>query len=413
MTEQTGVTSTPTGDDIRAAAEIVSGALIETPAFHALGLSDLTGTEIFVKCENLHRTSSFKERGALVKLSGLSEEERSKGVIAMSAGNHAQAVAYHAKRLGIKATIVMPEFTPFVKVAATAAHGAEIELFGATLYEAGDRVAEIVAETGAILVHPYDDFEVIRGQGTCGLEFMRQVPDLDTLVVPIGGGGLISGVSVAARGANPDIEIIGVQTDLFPAMYNVISGENRPLGGETLAEGIAVKGPGRITREIIRQNVDDILLVTERYVEEAINAFLSKQRLAVEGAGAAGLAALLQYPERFREKRVGLVVCGGNIDPRMLSSIAMRQLVRNGQVVAIQVRIADQPGTLGRIASVVGNARANILEVVHRRHDLDLTAKGAFVDLQIETRDHKHSDDVMARLREAGFEVTRSGLPDS
>lgn len=400
----------PTVDDIRAAHLTISQSLIKTPCFKALSLSEVIGADVFIKCENFHRTGSFKERGALIKLNALSKEEREKGVIAMSAGNHAQAVAYHAKLQDIAATIVMPEFTPFVKVNATAAHGANIELYGATLYESGDRVKEIIDETGATLVHPYDDPHVIMGQGTCGIEILEQVPDLDLLVVPIGGGGLISGISIAARAIKPDIKIIGVQSELYPAMYNIITGENRPLAGETIAEGIAVKGPGAMTREIIRQNVDEILLVSEGSIERAVSLLLARQRVGVEGAGAAGLAALLQYSPRFEGSRIGLVLCGGNIDPRMLSSMAMRYLMRNGQIVALRVEIKDQPGILGQIASIVGNMKANILDVEHRRQDLQLTPKGAYVDLQIETRDHNHSNEIVHHLESAGFNVSKFEL---
>src|SRR5690349_17010042 len=370
-------------------------------------LSALTGAEVFVKYENLQVTNSFKERGARVKLASLTADERARGVIAMSAGNHAQAVAYHAAALGIAATIVMPVTTPFVKVAATKEHGAQVLLDGETISEAQARAEAEARKRGLVWVHPYDDPHVIAGQGTVALEMLEEAPDIDVLVIPIGGGGLIAGNAISARGIKPGIEIVGVECALYPSMWNALKGENRPVGGATLAEGIAVKNVGRLTEPVVRELVSDVLLVEEAHLERAVNAFLTHQKTMAEGAGAAGLAALLANPERFKGRRVGLILCGGNIDPRILSSIMVRELDRESRIVSFRLTIPDRPGVLGQIATRLGELGANILEVDHRRLFLDVPAKGAKLDVTIETRDAAHADEIFAAMGAAGYQPVR------
>jgi threonine dehydratase len=389
--------------DIEKARRVIKGAVLRTPMLPAPRLSALTGADVYVKYENLQVTNSFKDRGALVKLTSLSDTERKRGVIAMSAGNHAQSVAYHAARLGIPATIVMPVTTPFVKVAATRSHGAEVVLDGETVADAQARCEQILGERGLTLVHPYDDPLIMAGQGTIALEMLEEVPDLDCLVIPIGGGGLISGNAIAARAIKPDIEIVGVEAQLYPAVRNVLKGEDRPIGGATLAEGIAVKNVGKLTLPVIRELVAEIVLVDEAHLERAVNAYLTLQKTMAEGAGAAGLAALMAKPERFKGKKVGLILCGGNIDPRILASIMVRELERETRVVSFRLTIPDRPGVLGIIATRLGALGANILEVHHRRLFLDVPAKGAKLDVTIETRDAAHAADVMAAMAADGY----------
>lgn len=395
--------------DIQEARRVIAGVVLRTPMLPAPRLSALTGAEVFVKYENLQVTNSFKDRGALVKLTSLSETERKRGVVAMSAGNHAQSVAYHAARLGIPATIVMPVTTPFVKVAATRSHGAEVVLDGQTVADAQARCETIQQERGMTLVHPYDDAKVIAGQGTIALEMLEEVGDLDQLVIPIGGGGLIAGNAIAARSVNPKIEIVGCEAMLYPAVWNALEHGNRPIGGPTLAEGIAVKNVGKLTLPIIRELVSDVVLVDEAHLERAVNAYVTLQKTMAEGAGAAGLAALLAEPARFKGKRVGLILCGGNIDPRILASIMVRELEREARIVSFRLAIPDQPGVLGIIATRLGELGANILEVEHRRLLLDVPAKGAKLDVTIETRDAKHAADIMAALAADGYEPVRLG----
>jgi threonine dehydratase len=386
--------------DIETARRTIGAQVLRTPMLPAPRLSDLTGAQVFVKYENLQVTNSFKERGALNKLAALSADERARGVIAMSAGNHAQAVAYHAKRLGIPATIVMPVTTPFVKVAATRQHGAEVVLDGETVADAQARAETIARERSLIWVHPYDDERVIAGQGTIAIEMLEEAGDLDVLVIPIGGGGLISGNAIAARGIRPGIEIVGVECALYPSMWNKLHGQDRPCGGPTLAEGIAVKNVGRLTEPVVRELVADIVLVEEAALERAVNAFLTLQKTMAEGAGAAGLAAMLAEPKRFAGKRVGLVLCGGNIDPRIAASIMVRELERENRIVSFRLTLSDRPGMLGQIATRLGALGANILEVEHRRHFLDVPAKGTRLDVTIETRDAAHADEIEAALAE-------------
>ncbi|WP_186389575.1 MULTISPECIES: threonine ammonia-lyase [unclassified Stappia] len=400
-------------DTIVQAARLIEGAVMRTPCLPAPKLSQLTGAEVFVKYENLQVTNAFKERGALVKLSALADAERRRGVIAMSAGNHAQAVAYHAARLGIPATIVMPEPTPFVKVAATRGYGARVVLAGEVLADAQAEAERIADEEGLVWVHPYDDPAIISGQGTIALEMLQDHPDLDCLVVPVGGGGLISGIAVAARATRPDIEIVGVEAALYPSMIGALRGEPVTCGGATLAEGIAVKNVGKLTLEIVRQTVNDILLVDEATLERAVNAYLTRQKTMAEGAGAAGLAALLAYPERFAGKRVGLVLCGGNIDPRLLSSIMVRELAREGRLLSIRITTADRPGILGEIATLIGRLGGNILEVSHHRLFLNVPAKGTTLDVTMETHDRDHAGRIHGALEAAGHSVHPLDLGES
>jgi len=392
-----------TAADIEAAGRVVDGVVLRTPMLPAPRLSALTGAQVFVKYENLQVTNSFKDRGALVKLASLTDAERKRGVIAMSAGNHAQAVAYHAARLGIPATIVMPVTTPFVKVAATRSHGADVVLHGESMSETQARCEQIQAERSLILVHPYDDPRIIAGQGTIALEMLEDVSDLDTLIIPIGGGGLIAGNAIAARAKNPAIEIIGAEAALYASAWNALHGDNRPLGGPTLAEGIAAKHAGKLTLPIIRELVAEVILVNEAQLERAVNAYLTLQKTMAEGAGAAGLAAMLAKPERFQGKRVGLILSGGNIDPRVLASIMVRELERENQIVSFRLTIPDRPGVLGAIATRIGSLGANILEVDHRRLFLDVPAKGAKLDVTIETRNAAHADEIMAAFAADGY----------
>ena len=370
-------------------------------------LCELTGAEVHVKYENLQVTNSFKDRGAFIKLASLSEAERARGVIAMSAGNHAQAVAYHAGRLAIRATIVMPETTPFVKVEATRAHGAEVVLEGEGVSEAQARAQDLARQRGLTFVHPYDDEHIIAGQGTIALEMLDEVPELDVLVVPIGGGGLIAGNAIAARAARPALTVIGVEAALYPSMFNALKRQNRPLGGPTLAEGIAVKNVGTLTLPVVRELVSDIVLVDEAHLERAVNLYLTLQKTMAEGAGAAGLAAMLAEPERFRGRKVGLILCGGNIDPRILASIMVRELERSDRIVSFRLTIADRPGVLGPIATLLGQLGANILEIGHRRLFLDVPAKGARLDVTVEARDRLHAEEIFVALAAGGYQPVR------
>ncbi len=396
-------------DDIRAAATLIAGQIVRTPTLPAPALSALTGADVVVKYENMQATGAFKERGALVRLSALTTDERRRGVIAMSAGNHAQAVAYHARRLGVPATIVMPVLTPMVKVQNTKAHGARVILHGETLSEAQTECRAVADAEGLTLVHPYDDARIIAGQGTVALEMLEDAPDLDVLVVPIGGGGLISGIAIAAKALRPDIEIIGVEAAMFPSFWNALRAAALPIGGPTLAEGIAVKNVGALTLPVVGDLVSDIILVGEPEIERAVNAFASLQRTMAEGAGAAGLAALLAQPDRFRGRRVGLVLCGGNIDARLLAAIMVRELERQDRIVTIRLVMQDRPGLLGRLATRLGELDANILEVSHRRLMLDQPARNICVDIAVETRDAQHAGAIMAALTADGLSPLRLG----
>lgn len=393
---------------IELAAREMSGIVTRTACLAAPKLSLMTGASVFVKYENMHVTTAFKERGAFIKLNNLTLEERQRGVIAMSAGNHAQAVAYHASRMNIPSLIVMPVSTPFVKIAATENFGARVILQGDTVQESGEIALEIARKDNLTFVHPFDDFHVIRGQGTIGLEMLQDVPELDVILVPIGGGGLISGVGIAAKAMKPDIEIVGVEAVSYPCMYNVLNDKHLECGGQSLAEGIAVKKAGILTASITKNIISDIILVSETDLEQAVNAFLTRQKTMAEGAGAAGLAALMSNRDRFLGKNVGLILCGGNIDPRILSSIMVRELAREEKIVQLHIEVPDRPGVLGEIASIIGSERANILEVHHQRMSLKVSAKGAFVDISIETRDGDHARHVMRKLHEKGFANNRA-----
>jgi threonine dehydratase len=391
--------------DIEAARARLRGAIMETDCDESRTLSEILGCRIWLKFENLQFTSSFKERGAFNRLSALTDQERTRGVIAMSAGNHAQGVAYHASRLGIPATIVMPVHTPTVKVVNTRRHGANVILEGRTVEEAATFAREYGAQRGLCFVHPYDDPLIIAGQGTTALEMLGSAPEIDTLVVPIGGGGLISGMAAAAKTLRPDIRIYGVQAELYPSMYNLIKGQNLPMRGDTLAEGIAVKAPGNLTAPMIRALVDDILLVSESQIENAVSLLINIEKTVAEGAGAAGLAAVCAHRHLFKGRNVGLVLTGGNMDTRLLSGVLTRELAREGRLSQLTVDLTDQPGELARVADLFGKAGANIVEVYHQRVFSDLPAKGTLLELVIETRDRGHLDETVARLREAGFEV--------
>ncbi|OOG46626.1 threonine ammonia-lyase [Polaromonas sp. A23] len=391
--------------DIEAAALRLQGQLLDTPCVASKTLSQITGADVFLKFENLQYTASFKERGACNKLVQLSGEEGRRGVVAMSAGNHAQGVAYHAQRLGLRAVIVMPRFTPGVKIERTRGFGAEVVLHGDTLDESRSHALSLAEREGLIFIHPYDDEAIVAGQGTVGLEMLRAVPDLDTLIVAIGGGGLIAGMATAAKAIKPGIEIIGVQTSRFPAMVNAIKGTHYPQGSSTIAEGIAVGTPGVIPQAIIARLVDDLVLVEEGDIEQAMVMLLEIEKTLVEGAGAAGLAALLKYPERFKGKKVGLVLCGGNIDPLLLAAIIERGMVRAGRLARIRVSARDVPGSLAKITATVADAGANIDEVHHQRAFTMLAAQNVDIELVIQTRGREHIAQVLAVLKTAGFEA--------
>ncbi len=400
---------TVTFDDVMAAARAIADGVIETPTVHSPKLSDMLDTHVRFKLENLQYTASFKERGALNCLLGLGEAERSAGVIAMSAGNHAQAVARHAQTLGIAATIAMPENTPFQKVANTEALGASVVLKGNDLAEAGAFADAEVRARGLTLIHPYEDPRVIAGQGTVALEMLKAAPDLDTLVVPVGGGGLIAGCIVAAKGIDPDIEIVGVQAARCPAMLAALGTREMEARADTLAEGIAVKRPGKTTRDIIAASGTDILLVDEGEIESAIMLLAEAEKLVVEGAGAAALAAILAHPDRFAGRRVGAVVSGGNIDPRLLAGVLIRGLVRLGRLVRLRVEIDDLPGRLAQLTRAVGRLGGDIVEVEHRRWFHDVPARKTLVDLLVEVRSPEEAGSLVDGLTAEGYEVSRLG----
>jgi len=391
--------------DIQAAAGRLAGQVLDTPCVESRTLSQITGCQVFLKFENLQFTASFKERGACNKLVQLGEADRQRGVIAMSAGNHAQGVAYHAQRLGLRAVIVMPRFTPGVKVERTRSFGAEVVLHGDTLDEARSHAQALAEREGLVFVHPYDDEAIVAGQGTVGLEMLRAVPELDTLVVAIGGGGLIAGIALAAKALKPGIEVIGVQTMRFPNMYNAVKHAALPQGGSTIAEGIAVGTPGRVTQAIIERQVDDILLVDEGDIEQAIVMLLEIEKTLVEGAGAAALAAVLKSPARFAGRRVGLVLGGGNIDPMLLAAIIQRGLVRGGRLARLRVSARDVPGSLARITAIVSEAGANIDEVHHQRAFTMLAAQNVEIELVIQTRGREHVGLVLQALHAGGFQA--------
>ena len=389
--------------DIDAARDVLKGHIANTPCLHSRTLSDITGADVFLKFENHQFTASFKERGALNKLASLSDDEKKRGVIAASAGNHAQGVSYHATRLGIPSIVVMPKFTPNVKVEMTERHGTSVVLHGDNFDEAKAYALTLAAERKLVFVHPYDDEKVIAGQGTIALEMLATHPELDALCIAIGGGGLISGMAIAAKAIKPSIDIVGVETTRFPSMLAALKGSPAVFGASTIAEGIAVKEPGKLTREIVGKLVSDILLVDEGDIEEAIVMLLEIEKTVVEGAGAASLAALMRNRERFAGKRVGLVLCGGNIDPLMLAEIIKRGMVRSGRLSRLKVEIRDLPGALSRITGVIAEANANIEEVHHQRAFTNLPVQSAEVEFVLKTRNAAHVADIVRKLGEAGF----------
>ncbi len=400
-----------TANDIHAAAKMLDGNIIRTPFIDAPMLSAALGCNLVLKLECLQHTSSFKARGAFVAMMALDENQKKLGVIAMSAGNHAQAVAYHAQRMGILAVIVMPAQTPFAKVARTRSFGAEVVLEGRNLNECEITVNNLIEARGLTLVHPYDNEMVMMGQGTVGLEMINDREDLDIILVPIGGGGLIGGIATIAREMRPRLRIIGVQTELYPTMKLAVAGEEIVCGGETLAEGIAVKKPGGFTKPVIEALVDEIVLVNEHSLEWAVGAMIEQQRVVAEGAGAAGIAAIYQHPEIFAGKTVGAVICGGNIDPRLLASILNRNMASDGRIARLRIDISDEPGMLAAITASIGRCGGNIVEIYHQRLFYDVPAKLAKIDAVIETRGPQHVDEIISDLRSAGFTVNQ--LDDS
>ncbi|MBO9546124.1 threonine ammonia-lyase [Caulobacter sp.] len=388
---------------IQAAAGRLKGQIERTPCRHSKTLSKITGAEVWVKFENLQFTAAYKERGALNKLMLLSEAEKAKGVIAASAGNHAQGLAYHGARLGVPVTIVMPKTTPFVKVQHTRDFGANVVIEGETYDDANAHARKLREEQGLTFVHPFDDYDIMAGQGTIALEMLEDVPDLEVLPVPIGGGGLISGVATAAKALKNDIHIIGCEPAMYPSFTAKMRGVAAHCGGQTIAEGVAVKQVGELTYSVVRPLIDDVLLLEEPYIEQAVALYCNVEKTIAEGAGAASLAALLAYPERFRGKKCGLILCGGNIDTRLLASVLTRELVRAQRLVSLRIIGDDRPGLLSTVASVIGTMGANIIEVNHNRLALDVPAKGAEFDITIETRDAQHTQEVMNALRDKGY----------
>ena len=410
-------TKFPSAQDIHDAYLTISPHIIKTPLIASPHLSDYFGTELCLKLETMQYTSSFKTRGATLAINALGEDERKRGVVTMSAGNHGQALAYCATQAWITSTIVMPEQTPFAKIARTQMFGGNIIQKGRTLDECQAEVNRLIAQDNAVLIHPFDDWHVICGQGTVGLEMLEQAPDLDTLIVPIGGGGLISGIAVIAKHINPEIRIIGVEAELYPSMSMKLSGHAGSCGGETLAEGIAVKVPGQITAPIIEKYVDDIVLVSERSIEWAIGALAERQRVISEGAGAAGIAALYQHKELTNGKKTGVVICGGNIDTRLLSSILTRNMMSDGRLVRFRIDISDEPGMLANISTAIGNSGGNIVEIYHQRMFYDVPAKLAKIDAVVDTRGAGHVQLIKANLEARNFtvsiidELAESGAP--
>jgi threonine dehydratase len=400
----------PRFEDIQAAAARIAGAVVRTPMLHSKTLSDIVDAEVWLKFENLQFTAAYKERGALNKLLHLTDDEKQRGVIAASAGNHAQALAYHGARLGIPVTIVMPEPTPTIKVVQTEGHGANVVLHGKGFDDAYGFAREMENERGYVFVHPFDDPHVIAGAGTLGIEMLEAAPDLDILVVPIGGGGLISGIAIAAKAIKPSIRIVGVEAEMFPAMKNIVEGKEMVIGGDTLAEGIAVKHPGELTREIIVDLVDRIDLVSEAAIEHAVATLVGIEKTVVEGAGAAGLAAILAERERYRGRRVGTVLCGGNIDTHLLANVLVRELVRCGRIARLKIAAEDRPGALAAITAIFHECGVNIIETNHHRVFTALPAKDTMIEVECEARDGEAIKRLITRLESAGFQVERNAL---
>ncbi|WP_341858489.1 threonine ammonia-lyase [Qipengyuania sp. GPGPB31] len=396
--------------DVRAAAARIAGAVVRTPMLRSQTLSDIAGADIWLKFENHQFTAAYKERGALNALLQLSAEQRARGVIAASAGNHSQGLSYHGRRLGVPVTIVMPQTTPSVKVMQTESVGGQVELVGETFDEAYAHARELERERGLTFVHPFDDPQVAAGQGTVALEMLEEKDDFDCLVVPIGGGGLMSGMATVARALKPEIEMVGVQAELFPSMYSAVTGDERPCGGDTLAEGIAVKAPGQFTRQIIAELVDEVLLVKESTLEHSVSLLLQIEKTVVEGAGAAGLAAVLSNPERFAGKTVGLVLCGGNIDTRLLANVLLRDLARSGRLARLQVVLQDRPGALFKVMREFNAHDVNIIEIYHQRIFTTLPAKGLTAEIECEARDGGQIDRLVENLRAKGYVVELAEL---
>ena len=396
--------------DVEAAAQRIAGAVVHTPTMRSETLSRITGADVWLKFENQQFTAAYKERGALNALSLLTPEQRAKGVIAASAGNHSQGLSYHGTRLGVPVTIVMPRTTPTVKVMQTESVGGKVLLEGETFDEAYEYARTMEKQLGLTFVHPFDEPNVAAGQGTVALEMLADAPQIETLVVPIGGGGLISGMGTVAKAQDRRIEVIGVQARLYPSMYGVIKGEDLPCGGDTLAEGIAVKEPGQFTRQIIRDVVDDILLVEEPHLEEAVALLLQIEKTVVEGAGAAGLAAVLAHKDRFRGKKVGLVLCGGNIDTRLLANVLLRDLARSGRLARLQITLQDRPGALYKVMHLFNTHNVNILEIYHQRIFTNLPAKGLVTDIECEARDREQLEALISDLRRNGYSVSHVEL---
>ena len=392
-------------DDVRAAAARIEGSVIRTAMDHSRTLSAITGAEIWLKFENLQFTAAYKERGALNAMLLMDPEKSSRGVIAASAGNHAQGLSYHGKRLGIPVTIVMPRSTPMVKIQQTEAVGGTVVLYGETFDEAYAHARELESELGLTFVHPFDDPHVAAGQGTVALEMLEQVPDLDMLVIPIGGGGLASGMSVAARAIKPDIALVGVEAELFPSMYNKLKHNDLPCGGDTLAEGIAVKEPGAFTSQVLRRLLDDVVLVSEAALERAVSLLLQIEKTVAEGAGAAGLAAVLAHPARFKGRKIGIPICGGNIDTRLLANVLLRDLARSGRLARLRLTLQDRPGALFKVMREFDAHNVNIIEIYHQRIFTHLPAKGLITDIECEARDRDQLDGLVGALRENGYSV--------
>ena len=400
-------------ENITAAAAEIAGAVVRTPTVHSGALSAALGAEIYLKLEVLQRTGSFKDRGALVKLLSLTDKQRKKGVIAISAGNHAQGVAYHAQRLGIPATIVMPEATPFNKITRTEAFGARVLLHGETVNAAEPYALELAKTDSLTLVHPYDDDKIVAGQGTIALEMLADIDDLDVIVVPIGGGGVIAGIATAAKAISPKIEMIGVEAEQYPSMYESLRGLAPTARGNTIAEGIAITTPGSTAREVVGRLVDDILLVSEFAIERAILTMLESSNVLAEGAGAAPLAALMENRDRFQGRKIGLVICGGNIDSRLLASVLMRGLVRTGRIIRLRVTITDRPGALAQVAQQIASIGGDIVEIAHQRLFQDVTVKLADLDVMVETRDKAQADMIIAQLNKEGLPTRQLGISDT
>lgn len=403
----TELTEQLTLDHIRDAAAAIDGAVVRTPTMHSITLSQITGAQIWLKFENQQFTAAYKERGALNALLQLTAEQRNRGVIAASAGNHSQGLSYHGRRLGVPVTIVMPKPTPIVKVMQTESVGGNVVLHGETYDDAYAHALTLEKELGLTFVHPFDDPVVAAGQGTVALEMFEDAPDLDCIVTPIGGGGLLSGMSTVARALKPDMEVVGVQAALYPSMYSRVKGHELPCGGDSLAEGISVKAPGEFTSKIIAERVDDILLVEERWLEQAVSLLLQIEKTVVEGAGAAGLAAVLANPERFAGKNIGLVLCGGNIDTRLLANVLLRDLARSGRLARLRITLKDRPGALYKVMGIFDDHNVNIIEIYHQRVFTHLPAKGLITDIECEARDKNQLDSLVSALTAGGYSVSQ------